>query len=56
MATPVNVTQLVAEVAALRRLAANMTAAAAEIAALRLTVADLERDAGRSLLGGDAFD
>ena len=55
-ATPVNVTQLVAEVAALRRLAANMTAAAAEIAALRLTVADLEHDAGRSLLGGDAFD
>jgi len=52
MATPapVSVPQLVAAVAA------NVTAAAAEIAALRVAVAALQRDAGRSLLGGDAFD
>jgi len=37
---PVNVTQLVTDVAALRRLAANVMAAATDLASLRVAVAD----------------
>lgn len=43
-------------VAALRLLTVNVAAQAAEIGALKNTVTALDREAGRSLLGGDAYN
>lgn len=48
-----NATAQAAEIVALR---ANVSTQAAEIVALRAMVAVLEREAGRSLLGGDAYN